>query len=209
MATIPSGNQPISMSQINAEWGLGKNIGAYLNRRWFRADNSRGYFQASGPIHFSDFAGKRATTPVSANSATFYGSQYWSIPIFNTLYVYVQSGQGGQGGQSGNGGGGSPGGPGGPSAFGGYLYEPGGAGGAGGSGGGGVYTGSFSWSIATDADYPTYAPHYGETVYITVGGGGGGGGGGFDIACGFGFCVTAGRPAGSNGANGYVSVSWS
>lgn len=50
------------MTEINAEFGRGLDLGAYRNTIWWTDDGSVGYF-SSGAIAFSEFYSKRATDP--------------------------------------------------------------------------------------------------------------------------------------------------
>jgi hypothetical protein len=223
--TVPTTG--ISMSAINTEFGRGNALSSYYGLRWFNTSNYRGYLQSSGPISFSDFAGRRNSSPVSPGSTTLYSNQTWAIPLFNNLYVTVVSGQGGQAGQSGNLTSGGGGGAGGITYFGGYVQSPQGPGGQPSLGGGSQASSSFSLSV-TDANQNSVLANQGVGVGVTIGGVGGGGGGGNNLQyecactayCGCGdYCVyccqttcdyvvrtLSGGAAGTN--NGYVSISW-
>lgn len=93
---------PISIQQINAEFGLGNNLGAYRGVRWFKSDNSRGFFPsgANAFMSMSLFRGTRPTSPVVAGSQTYNpGTTSITLPaLFNTLTVEVYAGGGGGGG---------------------------------------------------------------------------------------------------------------
>jgi hypothetical protein len=216
------------MSAINSEFGYGNSLGSYYNKRWYTDNNYRGYTPASGPISFSDFSAKRITNPVTSGSTTLYGSQNFTIPLFNSFTVTVVGGQGGQAGQSGNYSGGAPGGQGGTTSFGNYISSAGGAGGSPILGGGSYGTPqSFTWTV-TDENQNSILTHQNESVYASIGGGGGGGGGGLDYVyqcactkyCGCGpYCVYCcettcawvfqDKSGGSGGAAGYITISWS
>jgi hypothetical protein len=224
--TVPTTN--ISMSDIKSEFGLGDTLTNYYGIRWFNTSNYRGYLQTSGPISFSDFAGKRNSSPVVAGSTTLYNNQTWTIPLFNNFNVTVVSGQGGQAGQSGNLTSGGVGGNGGITYFHGYVQSPEGPGGQPSLGGGSQASASFSLSV-TDANQYSVLANQGVGVAVTIGGVGGGGGGGNNLqyecvctaycSCGWGcdYCcatscgyVTRTLSSGAAGTNnGYVSISWS
>lgn len=176
--TVPSG--AASLSDINSTFGGGFSLGSYYNQRWFGTNNSRGFIQASGPISISDFRGRRATSPVSAGSATYFSSQNIPIPMFNNLTVTVVSGQGGQGGFNGNCAAGGSGQPGGATALSGYVGTAQGSGGAPGGGGGSQVSASTSLSI-NDSNQNDIIARYGTAPFGAVGGGGGGGTTGYNL----------------------------
>jgi hypothetical protein len=61
---------PISMEQINAEFGLGGNLNAYRGNIWFTDTyGEQGSFGT--PISFSDFYGKRATNPLGGGGGGY------------------------------------------------------------------------------------------------------------------------------------------
>lgn len=60
MALPTSG--PLSIQQINAEFGRGNNLNAYRGTVWYTDAGGSGTF-SSGAISISDFYGKRATSP--------------------------------------------------------------------------------------------------------------------------------------------------
>jgi len=65
MALAPNG--PISMSDINYEFGLGNNLNAYRGQVWYtEIYGQQGAFGT--PISFSDFYGKRSTSPGSGET---------------------------------------------------------------------------------------------------------------------------------------------
>lgn len=59
--TLPSSG-PISIADINAEFGRGANLGAYRGTGWYTDAGASGTFP-TGAISFSDFYGKRLTSP--------------------------------------------------------------------------------------------------------------------------------------------------
>jgi hypothetical protein len=209
--TLPTSG-PISIQQINSEFSLGNNLNAYKGVRWFKADNSRGFFPsgANAFISMSEFRGTRKTSPVVSGSAT-YGAGTTSITLpsmFNTLTVDVRAGGGGGGGGGylksyGEPYSGSPGGSGGNSRFGnqGDVFyvtaSAGGGGGGGSSSAAGVFSGV---PLLTDGTGATGSQ--GDN-----GGGGGGGSGGAAIGSFFasgswGSNTQTGAPGGPGGAGG-------
>lgn len=228
MTTVPTG--PISMSDLSSAFGLGNTISSYYGARWFKNNNSRGYFQSSGTISLSDFAGTRNTSPVSPSYAIYYGSQNVPLPMFNNLTVTVKGGDGGTNGVPGNCNGGGGGGGGGTSYLSGYVS----AGGGGGGGGTGA-TASTSLSI-NDSNQNSILALYGTQPYGQVGGGGGGGSTGYNTryefictrydwvtvctifgcapvySCVQGFTASycdIPTGGGSGGAGGYIRLDWS
>lgn len=216
---------PISMSDINAEFGLGNDLASYRGVKWFRDDNTRGFFDGAGgnnaPTDFSEFYGKRKTIPVTPVSGQGLGNGTYTVPFYNVMTVYVTGGQGGQSGAWGldgcNGNAATAsgrGGTGGTSSFGGYLSS---AGGAGGFGNGVRGAGGATNSIVFNAEANTvhingvlqgYAPPTrGTGIGCTIGGGGGGGSGGpnfvlTQFGCsGFGFAGS-----GAAGAAGSITL---
>lgn len=229
--TLPAGsnNPPISLSDINGEFGLGNNLNAYRGARWYKDNNSRGFFPA-GAISASDFYSTRINSPVVSGSATLdranWDGRNYTLPMFNNLNVTAYSGQGGKAGTSGNCQAGGSGGSGGSSAFGSYAVTGTGAGGAPSAGNGSVATASASWTI-TDGNQASILALYGTSVAITAGAGGGAGATGYNVRSEF-ICISYvyyyGVPScnggytayycdsaaggGSAGANGYISLSW-
>lgn len=59
--TLPSSGQ-LTMSAINTEFGRGNNLNAYRGTTWWTDAGASGTF-STGQITFSDFYGKRATSP--------------------------------------------------------------------------------------------------------------------------------------------------
>jgi len=179
----------LSMQEINAEFGLGTNLYAYRGVKWYRDDNSRGYFdQAMGnnpPIDMLEFYGKRKTIPVVASGPTAQtNGSFFTVPFYNKITITIRGGAGGQSGAFGfyQGGfsngqltGSSNGGTGGSSSFGVYGSAAGGAGGSGNavSGAAGSTT-----IVVFDAETNPNAPLKGIAILSTVGGAGGGGQGG-------------------------------
>lgn len=224
MSTVPT--SPISMSDISGAFSSSNNLAAYYNVRWYQENNARGNFVSSGAISFSDFAGKRNTSPVvpsPVGGVTYTSSQNITIPIFNSLTVTVKGGNGGTRGNAGNCDGGGDGGSGGDSYLTGYVSASGGA-----INGGTGATASTSLTI-TDSNQSSIISRYGAQPYGQVGAGGNGGRTGYYtrssfictsvayyesfpyVACTGGYtayyCDQA-TGGGSGGAAGYVKLEW-
>ena len=211
----------LSMSDINTEFALGNNIGAYRGVRWYKDNNTRGFFDNNStgngpPTDFSEFYGTRKTIPVvPTGDVYYYSAAYFTVPFYNKLTIYVRGGTGGQGGAVGyysqgyfngtltpGGGGGN----GGSSSFGSWVSA---SGGAGGGGGGNSGAAGGSASIIIDAETTSGAPLKGDVIYIAVGSGGGGGGGGpiYSSTDGkYGYALAGYAASGSAGSAGYVTV---
>lgn len=220
-----SNSPPISLSDINNEFNLGRNLGAYTNQRWYKDDNSRGLFATSN-LSLSDFYSKRVNSPVVSGSTTITSSQNFTIPMFNNLSVTAVAGQGGQGGINGNCQNGTSGTSGTGSSLADYVSVAGGAGGTPSGNAGAQPSASTSVNI-TDENQASVLARYGTVKYATVGTGGGGGSTGYNSrnvfqctsyvyyygvpVCNGGVTFTVCDSAtggGSGGANGYVSISW-
>jgi hypothetical protein len=172
MATPVSG--PISMDDIDAAFGRGKNLAAYRGITWYRPGTLvTGTFPASGPLSIGDFYNKQGNDPAAAGSQTYNsGTNNFTVPLYrNSMTINIWGGGGAGGIYDRNG----------PYAAGGAetrVYFPNGnqmyaSGGGGGQG------------AATDAS--------GGVRYGAGGGGGGAGGGTTNI----------GGAAGGSGDNGY------
>lgn len=218
--TLPTSGT-LSMSAINSEFALGNNLGAYRGVRWYKDNNSRGFFDNSAtgnfpPLDMSEFYGTRKTIPVTPTGDVSYGNgSYFTVPFYNRLIIKLQGGTGGQGGAVGyySGGysngvltAGGGGGNGGTSSFGTWLSGGGGAGGGGGgnSGAAGTYA-----TLIIDAETTAGAPLKDTQIYITVGSGGGGGGGGpiyVSTDGKYGYSLAGYAASGSAGSSGYVTV---
>ena len=198
--TLPTSGT-LSMSAINTEFALGNDLAAYRGVKWYKDDNSRGYFDNSAtgnfpPIDFSEFYGKRKTIPVTPSDTTYYSSTTITVPFYNTIQVTVVAGTSGGGGNAGlaynwltnswQAAGGSPGSPGGASSFASSSVTY-------------FYAGSDGSSSGTiNAETTSNAPLKNVTITITVGAKGiGGAGGGQDPYKG---------ANGSDGSPGYVRV---
>lgn len=137
--TLPGPGNPLSIAQINAEFGYGFDLASYRGKVWYYDNGVAGIFPiAPNPISFNDFYSKRRATPVQPSSQTFTTSGSFTVPaVYSTIVVTVRGGGGGAGGYSGSidcgetqgtvyG---SDGASGGSSAFGSYASASGGAGG--------------------------------------------------------------------------------
>jgi len=199
MAIIPS-TGPVTMTDINNEFGKGLNLYAYRGVKWYRPDNSRGVFDGltgnNPPIDFYEFRGKVAALAITPSGPTSYANgSTFTFPNYNKITVTMVGGSGGGAGAYGynncaNGGltVGVDGTVGNPSSFGGFGSAPGGPGGTGNGGGGTV---GQTVTIVFDAEAGTVSingvvqpgvspPLKGIAVPVTVGTGGPGGRGGYN-----------------------------
>ncbi len=71
--TIKGSGSSLSMSEIDAEFGRGKNLNSYRGTTWWKDDFTTGTF-SSGSISISDFYSKRLTSPIP--SAYLIGMRY-------------------------------------------------------------------------------------------------------------------------------------
>jgi hypothetical protein len=103
--TLPTSGT-LSMSAINTEFALGNNLAAYRGVKWYKDDNTRGYFDNSAtgnfpPIDFAEFYGTRKTISVPVGQVTTYtgaGTYSFSVNFFyNTLLIEVRGGDGADG----------------------------------------------------------------------------------------------------------------
>lgn len=225
--TLPSSNNnpPISLADLNTEFGRGFNLNAYRSTRWFKEDNSRGFFSA-GTIDLDDFYGTRVNSPVVAGSATLtraaWNGKNYPFPMFNNLSVTAYSGSGGTSGNTGNCEAPGAGGTGGVSSFGTHAVTSTGAAGPYG-GSGSVATATASWAIS-DANQASILALYGQGVAITAGAAGTAGGAGKNqgttttcnqyneatqcISLAYVYYCGDSTGAGSAGVPGYISLSW-
>ena len=204
--TLPSSG-PLSLQDINNEFGRGANLNAYRGTPYFFPGNINQYYFPSGTISISNFYGTQANNPVTPGSQSFIsvGLTSFNVPLFNTMTVEIWGG-GGSGGEAYNGNMFSQGGQGGSYVK--YGIAPGqitvgstqnvyvGSGAAGvqsngyaGNPGTYSYFGNAIWAIggyggrgqlAVATGAPSYSPSVSVpwTLLISEGGGGGGYGGG-------------------------------
>jgi hypothetical protein len=87
--TLPSSG-PLSLNQINNEFGRGRNLNAYRGTQWFTDDGSSGTFTSSN-LGFNQFYGKRPDAPWRYGT----GSSIFSpqSPTSALVFSYVNSGQ--------------------------------------------------------------------------------------------------------------------
>jgi MSHA biogenesis protein MshQ len=103
--TLPSSG-PLSLQDINAEFGRGTNLNAYRGTSYYLPTSVTQYFFPSGTISISNFYGTQLSSPVTPGTATFAtaGTFYWTPPaLYNTMTVEIWGG-GGSGGSSYSGG---------------------------------------------------------------------------------------------------------
>lgn len=137
--TLPGPGNPLTMAQINAEFGYGFNLNAYRGKIWYYDNGQSGLFPSPpDAISYSDFYSKRRVSPVTPTTVTFTSSGTFTVPsVYTAMTVIVRGGGGGAGGANGtiNCGStqgitfGSDGLSGGSSNFGGYVSASGGSGG--------------------------------------------------------------------------------
>lgn len=225
MGTLPGNNSSISFAQIQEEFALGSNLGAYRGTGWFTDDNTSGNFPASpDPISFSDFRSKRKTNPVTPNNRVITADEIFTVPVFNTLTITIRGGGGGGMGYRGVpfGNPGVDGSGGGQTVFGVYGTAQGGGGGsygvrgadgagadggsAGGHGDGPGGNGGkvvLVWVNTKAAD----KARQGEKIDVKIGAGGVGGAGGVNFGnLGYGWFPMGNNNSGGNGATGSVTI---
>ncbi len=188
--TLPTSGT-LSMSAINSEFALGNNLGAYRGVRWYKDDNSRGFFDNSStgnfpPIDFAEFYGTRSSIPVSPSGPTAQSNgSYFTFPFYNKITVVITGGQAGSIGPNGyNGEGnyptpGSNGNSGNPS----YFGSDGASGGSPNSGTGSVRTIIFDANNNTTSNNGSVTsgcPLKGASLQSVIGSGGTGGRGGYN-----------------------------
>ena len=134
----------LSINEINAEFGRGKDLNAYRGTLWYKDDASYGYFPSSpNRISILDFYGTRLSAPYTSYYIDVTSSKTITLPstINGNIALLAVAGGGGGGGVIGNG-----------SA----TLEGGGGGGA-----GGVIWHSFNLAVVPSG-----------TLTITIGAGG-------------------------------------
>lgn len=101
--TLPTSGT-LSMSAINTEFALGNSLSAYRGVKWYKDDNSRGYFDNSAtgnfpPIDFSEFYGTRKTITVTPQTINPASTGNRTIDFYNTMTFNLSTGTtGGTGG---------------------------------------------------------------------------------------------------------------
>lgn len=102
--TLPGPGNPLTMAQINAEFGYGFNLNSYRGKIWYYNNGNAGIFPIfPNPISFSDFYSKRRATPVQPSSVTFTSNGVFSVPaVYSTILVTVRGGGGGAAGYQGS-----------------------------------------------------------------------------------------------------------
>lgn len=103
---LPSGNNfpPISLADINTEFGLGTNLGAYRGVTWWLDNASFGTFPTTN-LTFAEFYSKRATSPVTPGAQGFTASsstQNFTAPLYTYMTVVLVGGAGGGAGGDSN-----------------------------------------------------------------------------------------------------------
>lgn len=104
--TLPNGNNfpPISLSDINAEFGLGTNLGAYRGVTWWLDNAGTGTFPTTN-LGLADFYSKRSTSPVTPGAQGFTASsstQNFTVPLYSYMTVILVGGAGGGAGGDSN-----------------------------------------------------------------------------------------------------------
>lgn len=137
--TLPGPGTPLTIAQINAEFGYGLSLSNYRGKIWYYDNGQPGIFpEVPNPISIQDFYSKRSANPVTPSSQLFTSSGSFQTPaVYSTMIITVRGGGGGSAGAWGtiNCGEtqgtvyGSPGNSGGMSEFGVYTSAGGGEGG--------------------------------------------------------------------------------
>lgn len=203
---LPSGgnNPPISIADLNAEFGYGNNLSAYRGK--LVGIGSACKVISSGVVNISDFY---STNKVVAGGPTARNGAF-TVPQYKTMTFNVQGGQAGFAGAAGvyvNG----------PAAGSATAPSNGGAGGttsfdtivsaAGGAPNGGA--GATNAVTLTNPLLGGTGPVSGATQACTAGGGGAGGQGGPIYSWnGFGYIFTGYAATGAGGAGGSASTTW-
>lgn len=207
--TLPNGSNtpPLSLSDINGEFGYGTNLNAYRGKIFGRDNSTAGVFSA-GAIRVGDFY---ATKKVVAGGPFYPATGSIVIPPYKTITFYVVGGNGGQQGANGAYTGGGP--------LNGVI-TPGSNGSAGGatsfssiiSSAGGAVNGGTATPQTVTLTNPLLGgsgPTSGSIVAVTIGGGGAGGQGGPNYGwTGTGYVLGSYQPSGANGAAGSAYYSW-
>lgn len=84
--TLPTSG-PLSLDQINNEFGRGRNLGAYRGTTWYTDAGSSGTFTNTN-LGLDQFYGKRVDAPYR------YGSLYVTFgSVSSDVFVYINDGQ--------------------------------------------------------------------------------------------------------------------
>lgn len=210
------GDGGASGRSVNSEFGYGNDLASYYGVYYGKSGQEYRFPLSGNPFTMDLFY---STYVISGGSQTFYSSQSYTIPVYNTISITVVGGGGGGTGQVGYiqspcspAGSLTPaqsGYPGGSSSFGGYVSAGGGGSDQGGASSGGSFTNPVQGGSG---------PTSGSSIYVSVGGGGGGGQGGcfyyqklqyYPVYFNYGCACWDHYNTGYTGANGYVSISWS
>ena len=94
--TLPTSGT-LSLDAINTEFSLGRNLAAYRGIKWYKDDNSRGYFDNNStgngpPIDFSEFYGTRKTITVTVVNNQGQATGVYTVPFYNTLTFVLRTG---------------------------------------------------------------------------------------------------------------------
>jgi hypothetical protein len=89
--TLPASG-PLSLNQINAEFNLGRNLGAYRGVTWYTDGGSSGTFTSSN-LGFNQFYNKRPTAPWLYGTGSGSYSPGSPPSIQGTTFTYVNGGQ--------------------------------------------------------------------------------------------------------------------
>jgi hypothetical protein len=205
--TLPAGGNlpPISLADLNAEFGYGTNLNAYRGKL-VGLPSSACKVVSSGVVALSDFY---STNKVVAGGPVGRDG-YFTVPQYKTITMVVQGGQAGFAGSAGVYVGGPAAGSatppdngqaGGPSGIGSYATA---VGGAPNGGAGGYFAVTYTNPLLGGT-----GPASGSALLATVGGGGAGGAGGPIYGWnGFGYVFSGNAASGAGGAAGYAQTSW-
>jgi len=203
-----------AVNSINDQFNYGNDLASYQGV--FAGKNGLAYqFPTPGNSLAMDLF--YSTSKITGGSASYGSSQTIVIPVYNTITITCVGGGGGNGGSTGaNSDGctgstaGDSGNSGGTTSFGGYVSASGGGGGGPAAGGS---PGSTTMLTYTNPIQGGSGPPSGSSILVTVGAGGSGGVGGCNhfklysdnpYSCN---CWTR-ASAGSSGATGSVSITW-
>jgi hypothetical protein len=203
---LPAGGNlpPISIAELNAEFGYGNNLAAYRGK--LVGIGSACKVISSGAVNISDFY---STNKVAAGAPTARNGEF-TVPQYKTMTFNVQGGQAGFAGAAGVYSGGPANGfataPSNGGAGGGTYFDTivGANGGAPNGGAGDIATVTLTNPLLGGT-----GPTSGAAQGCTVGGGGGGGQGGPIYGWnGVGYVFAGYAATGANGAAGSASTSW-